>query len=93
MLWNVAGMKGNGIDVELRTRNIDKAFKWNSILNFSTYKDRVTDYYLSTMFASNFVSRSGSQVPISGITGLPVFSIFAYKWAGLHPVTGDPQDM
>ncbi|MCT3806350.1 SusC/RagA family TonB-linked outer membrane protein [Elizabethkingia anophelis] len=91
MLWNVAGMKGNGIDVELRTRNIDKAFKWNSILNFSTYKDQVTDYYLSTMFASNFVSRSGSQVPISGITGLPVFSIFAYKWAGLDPVTGDPQ--
>lgn len=91
MLWNVAGMKGNGIDIELRTINVNKAFKWNSILNFSTYKDQVTDYYLSTAFASNFVARSGAQVPISGIAGLPVFSIFAYRWAGLDPTTGDPQ--
>ena len=91
MLWNVAGMKGNGIDVVLNTKNIDKAFKWNSIINFSTYKDEVTDYYLPTTFASDFVTQSGSTAPISGVIGLPVYSVFAYKWAGLDPETGAPR--
>jgi len=91
MLWNVAGMKGNGIDVVLNTKNIDKAFKWNSIVNFSTYKDKVTDYYLPTTFASDFVAQSGNTSPISGIIGLPVYSVFAYKWAGLDPETGAPR--
>lgn len=91
MLWNVAGMKGNGIDVVLNTKNIDKAFKWNSIINFSTYKDKVTDYYLPTTFASDFVAQSGNTAPISGIIGMPVYSVFAYKWAGLDPETGAPR--
>ena len=91
MLWNVAGMKGNGIDFVLNTKNIDKAFQWNSIINFSTYKDKVTDYYLPTTFASDFVTHSGNTAPISGVIGLPVYSVFAYKWAGLDPETGAPR--
>jgi hypothetical protein len=69
MLWNVAGMKGNGIDVVLNTKNIDKAFKWNSIVNFSTYKDKVTDYYLPTTFASDFVAQSGNTAPYQELSG------------------------
>lgn len=89
LLWNVAGMKGNGFDVELKTKNTDGAVKWNTTLNFSTYKDKVTDYYLATTFASDFVSKDGSVPPISGIVGLPVYGVFAYKWAGLDPQTGE----
>ncbi|MGA9212149.1 SusC/RagA family TonB-linked outer membrane protein [Kaistella sp.] len=89
LLWNVAGISGNGIDVVLNTKNIDKAFKWNSIFNFSTNKDEVTDYYLPNTFASNFVPAAGNTAPISGIVGLPVYSVFAYKWAGLDPNTGE----
>ena len=90
MLSNVAEISGQGIDVELKTLNIDKAFKWNTILNFSTYRDQVTQYYLSDPLASQFIG-NGSSVPISGIEGKPVYSIFAYRWAGLDPKTGDPQ--
>lgn len=91
MLWNVAGMKGHGVDIELNTRNImDKNFSWNTILNFSMAHDEVTDYYLSNTFASYFTNGPGTTAPISGIKGLPVYSIFAYKWAGLDPQTGDP---
>ena len=89
MLWNVAGMKGNGIDIVLNTKNIDKGFKWNSIINFSIYKDKVTDYYLRNTFASNFVPAAGNTAPVSGIIDLPVYSVFAYKWAGLDPNTGE----
>lgn len=91
MLWNVAGMKGRGLDIELKTKNIDKTVKWNSVINFSIYNDKVTNYYLPTTFANNFVVSSGSTAPISGIVELPVYGVFAYKWAGLDPQTGDPQ--
>lgn len=91
MLWNVAGMKGKGMDLELKAKIIDRKFKWNNVLNYSIYHDEVTDYYLPTTFASDFVLQSGATAPISGISGLPVYSVFAYKWAGLDPLTGDPQ--
>lgn len=89
MLWNVAGMKGHGLDLELKTKNTDRVIIWNTTLNFSTYHDQVTDYYLRTTFASDFVSKDGSTPPISGVVGLPVYGVFAYKWAGLDPQTGE----
>ena len=39
--------------------------------------------------ASQFVG-TGSSVPISGVAGRPVYSIFAYRWGGLDPESGDP---
>lgn len=92
MLMNVAGMQGHGIDVELRSHNITgRTLQWDTVLNFSTYRDEVTDYYVPNTFANNYVSTSGTTQLISGKAGLPVYSIFAYKWAGLDPQTGDPQ--
>lgn len=87
MLWNVAAMKGSGWDLALNTVNMNRAFKWNTTFNLSTNRDEVTRYYLSTTYGSEFVIPS---VPISGVEGKPVYSIFAYQWAGLDPETGDP---
>lgn len=89
MLWNVAAMKGKGWDIELKTINIDKNFKWKSIFNISGYKDEVTQYYMNNKVARNFVQQDVSAY-ITGLEGLPVYSIFGYKWAGLDPQTGDP---
>lgn len=88
LTWNVAGMQGKGVDVQVRSVNIDRAFRWNTLINFSTYHDKVTKYYLANTFGRQFLLPT---VPISGVEGLPVYSVFAYKWAGLDPVTGDPQ--
>ena len=88
LIWNVAGMKGNGLDINLRTININKGIKWQTMLNFSTYHDKVTKYYQSNTLGQQFV---GSTVLISGVEGLPVYSMFGYKWAGLDAKTGDPQ--
>lgn len=90
IIKNVASMAGNGADLQLTTLNLVKTFKWSSDLNLSLYKDKVTDYYLSSMQGSNFVS-SYAQPNIAGITGKPVYSIFSYKGAGLDPATGNPQ--
>lgn len=92
MLMNVAGMKGKGIDLELNSHNIVvNDWRWDTVLNFSTYRDEVTNYYVPNTFANNYVNTSGNSVPVSGTVGLPVYSIFAYKWAGLDPETGDPR--
>ncbi|MCJ8498340.1 SusC/RagA family TonB-linked outer membrane protein [Chryseobacterium salipaludis] len=88
LTWNVAGMKGHGFDVQIRSLNIDRALRWNTVLNFSTYEDRVTRYYLANTFGRQFLLPT---VPVSGVEGLPVYSVFGYKWAGLDPETGDPR--
>lgn len=92
LLWNVAEMEGKGLDIELKSTNINTGqFQWNTLLNFSMYKDKVTRYYRPNAFARNYVSANGQALPITGIEGLPVYAIFAYQWAGLDPVTGDPR--
>ena len=88
IIQNVASMKGRGVDVELKSNNLRGDFKWQTALNFSHFREQVTDYYLSSTQASFFLA---SNVPISGIEGKPVYSIYGYRWAGLDPQTGDPQ--
>lgn len=87
VIKNVAKIKGSGLDVQLNSKNISGSFNWQSTLNFSTNRDEVLTYYLLTRSANSFV-QSGAAV--SGIEGLPVYSVFSYKWGGLDPLTGDP---
>ncbi|OJZ06465.1 MAG: hypothetical protein BGP15_04260 [Sphingobacterium sp. 40-24] len=89
MMRNVASMKGNGWDVQLKSINIDRAFKWSTILNFSLYKDKIVSYRIERTLAQQYVNVSSP--PISGIEGNPVYAIYAYKWAGLDPNTGEAQ--
>lgn len=85
---NVASMKGTGLDVILNSINQIGKVQWSTNLNFSFYKDKVINYYLGAVQASSFVT---SNVPVSGVIGKPVYSIFGYKWRGLDPQNGDPQ--
>lgn len=85
---NVASMKAGGIDLTLQSLNIDRAVKWNTFFQFSYYSDRVTHYYRPPAAARAYV-RDGTSV--NSITGLPVYALVSYKWAGLDPKTGNPQ--
>src|SRR5690606_25430758 len=64
-------------------------FSWTSDLFLNFYKDKVQDYYLSSMRGSNFVS----GLSITGISGYPVHAMFSYRFEGLDPQTGDPLGM
>lgn len=90
IIKNAAAMNGNGIDLELNSININSSFKWLTTFNFSFYKDKITDYHLSNVQGSNFIT-DNQNVTISGLVGKPVYSVFGYKWGGLNPVNGDPQ--
>ncbi|PRD56706.1 SusC/RagA family TonB-linked outer membrane protein [Sphingobacterium gobiense] len=92
MQRNVANMRGHGVDVELTTINIDRpTFQWRTVVNFSLYKDAITSYHLPRTLAQQYVNVAAP--PISGIEGKPVYAIYAYKWAGLDPATGEAQGL
>lgn len=89
IIKNAASMQGAGVDLELSSINLQAAaFRWTSHLNASYAKDEVTEYYLSNLNGSAFV---GSVPTISAVPGKPVYAIYSYRWAGLDPLTGDPQ--
>jgi TonB-linked SusC/RagA family outer membrane protein len=86
-LGNSASMEGQGVDIDIHTLNINRGFKWNTDLLFSYAATKVTSYMSQSNDLSNYIT--GGQV-VSPIVGKPVYSIFAYKWAGLDPENGDP---
>ncbi|SIT98030.1 TonB-linked outer membrane protein, SusC/RagA family [Epilithonimonas bovis DSM 19482] len=90
LVSNVASSKGHGFDIEIKSLNMQGNLKWNTVLNISSYKDEVINYNLYNTLASSYIGNS-SSVPITGVVGHPVYSIYAYKWAGLDPLNGDPR--
>lgn len=88
---NVANMKGNGLDVEINTVNVNNGkFKWKSVALFSIAKNKVTAYQrptsLSSFLSDNSIYRNA--VSYSPVVGRPLFGIYSYPWAGLDPETG-----
>ena len=84
---NTADMKGNGVDIMLRTKNINKQFKWVSTLLFSYTADKITDYKVQQSAIWYYCDPQY----ISPIKGKPLYSIYSLKWMGLDHNTGDPQ--
>jgi len=91
---NVAEMKGEGIDLQLNSKNIDaKFFKWTTALLVSYASSRVTKYLLPVSSKGNVYLQPGtgaSPTSINPVEGRPVFSVYSYKWLGLDPATGNP---
>lgn len=84
---NTAKISVRGLDLELSSVNTRGQLKWTTSLFANFYKDRTDAYYRNSMAASTAVN--GSTI-VSGVIGKPVYSIYAYKWAGLNPVNGNP---
>lgn len=86
---NVASMKGNGYEVSLNIKLLDKKFKWNTNLIASYVNYKVLDYFLPLLKYGSYYSDGGSR--ISPIIGYPLYSIFSLPFAGLNPQTGMPR--
>jgi TonB-linked SusC/RagA family outer membrane protein len=85
---NVADMKGNGLDIELHSRNLDGRIQWLTDIFFNYTTNTVTRYNLPlTSSASAYVGYGNLVTPFEG---KPVYAIYSYKWAGLDPINGDP---
>lgn len=85
---NMASIQGNGIDALISSLNIKKSFQWNTDLIVSYATDKVLDYKVSNTATSLVQSADAARYPVSGRS---LYSVYSYPWAGLDPLTGDPQ--
>ncbi|WP_222536429.1 SusC/RagA family TonB-linked outer membrane protein [Pedobacter polysacchareus] len=87
---NSANLQGRGIELNLTSKNINTgSFIWLSNLLF-TYNRVITSKYLITPNFSSVVNDIG-DITINPVEGKDVYGLYTYKWAGLDPITGDPQ--
>ncbi|HWK07377.1 MAG TPA: SusC/RagA family TonB-linked outer membrane protein [Puia sp.] len=85
---NVAGMKVNGTDLELNSRNLDGRLKWYTTFLFSYTSSKVTRYLMPVNSSgSTYLNASSS---INPIVGKPLYAYYSYPYAGLDPSTGNP---
>ena len=82
---NSSDLRTNGIDISIRSVNIDKTFKWNTFLLLSQLKDKVTKYKVNQGTNSNIV-QSNYNNPLEGY---PYYSIFSFQYNGLDTL-GNP---
>src|SRR5262249_26612584 len=84
---NTANMINHGLDLTLQANNSLGPVRWNSTLLFSFVRDKVTRYLPTPGSVQNYLD-AGTMAPLKG---RPLYSVFALRWMGLNPMTGDPQ--
>lgn len=87
---NTGSMRGKGWDIQLNSENLTGVFRWQSHLNLSRYSDKVTENDPPSSIASSFLNGLNGTSGNFGLAGKPVNAMYAYRWAGLDPNTGDP---
>lgn len=86
---NTASLRGTGMDLTINSINFNISnFRWNTSLIYSFNRVITAAYKQSQSSTTFFIAASNSLNPVEG---KDVNSIFAYKWAGLDPSSGDPQ--
>jgi TonB-linked SusC/RagA family outer membrane protein len=84
---NTASIKGQGIDFTINASITESLLKWNIFALFSASKTWVYDYKKMPKTNADFIAGSNPKI------GRELNAIYVYKWAGLDPLTGDPQAM
>jgi TonB-linked SusC/RagA family outer membrane protein len=82
---NTAAIKGKGLDFTLNALLINGAFQWNAMALVSYAKSWITDYKVMPASNADYINGNVPKV------GRDMSGIYVYKWAGLDPLTGDPQ--
>ncbi len=86
---NSADTRGHGMDLVLRSRNLEGHLKWTTSFLFT----RVTQWvsrYQQQVTAPVYVELASGNGTIP-LQGRPVYSVYSYRWGGLDHNSGDPQ--
>lgn len=80
---NVGEMENKGVEIELRTVNVDASdFKWTSNLSFTTYKNKIVSLNNhEDIITSRYIRREGEAYQ----------TFYVPLWAGVNPANGAPQ--
>lgn len=83
---NSASIGAHGIDITLNSLNIDKTFKWRTLMLFSFVSYKV----LENLSPPSTIGLHPDGINIFPLKGYNPYTIASYKFAGLDPETGDP---
>lgn len=86
MVVNGGNTKGKGIDLRLRTVNIEWPLRWETNWIFSYNNSWIIKKNKEYASPSDIVTNS-----IASVEGFMAFPLYSYKWGGLDPETGAPR--
>ncbi|WP_257670816.1 SusC/RagA family TonB-linked outer membrane protein [Parapedobacter tibetensis] len=87
---NSASLNVNGVDVNLHGNIINRSkWDWSADVTYGFNRSKVKESYLSSESGANFVG-GVSGVLMTPVEGKDLYGLYAYKWGGLDPETGDP---
>lgn len=85
--YNAADLRGTGVDLTLSSLNMEfNKFSWRSTFLMSYNRVKVTDLFTDK---PNTAGQQISNNPPFN-KGADLSRLYAYRWAGLDPLTGDP---
>jgi TonB-dependent starch-binding outer membrane protein SusC len=84
---NVADMQGKGIELALTTMNTTGKLQWSTTVLANYVSSKIKTYNIANSNGQAFINQG---LGVSQVPGSYVYSIYAFRWAGLDPATGDP---
>ncbi|MCI0922404.1 SusC/RagA family TonB-linked outer membrane protein [Sphingobacterium rhinopitheci] len=78
---NTASMLSKGVELNLNSINTTGIVQWGTSLLFSHNRNKTTKYY--SRYGSNISTLLTDGNTITPIVGSPLYSLAAYRWAGL----------
>lgn len=87
MTYNVANLTGQGVDIKLTAKIINKRVQWNATALYSYVTNKLTKYLLNYANKGAYV---GTGVSIKPIEGQDPYAIVSYRFIGLDHNTGNP---
>ena len=88
LMLNAANLTSKGFNIKLNGIIINRVVKWETQLLVDHVKTRVTKYLNEYEYKSGYVGYGSYITPIAG---QDPYALISFKWAGLDPLTGDPQ--
>ncbi|MGJ1536301.1 SusC/RagA family TonB-linked outer membrane protein [Sphingobacterium multivorum] len=88
MTKNIGVLGSKGFDLQLGGRTDRKNWGWNGQLLVSWNTNRLISYYGTPMVSSQYVTNTGRSM--NPIQDYSLYPVFAYKFSGLDPASGDP---
>ena len=82
IMSNIGNIKNNGFELTIDSRNLTGKFRWNTNLNISTLKNRVTDTADISEIIHTGAGQSTSQIAIIRV-GETLDSFYGYKTDGI----------
>jgi TonB-linked SusC/RagA family outer membrane protein len=86
IMSNIGNIKNSGLEFTIDSRNLTGKLKWNTSMNFSTLKNRVTDIGNISEIIHTGAGQSTSQIAIIRV-GETINSFYGYKTDGIWQTT------